>query len=164
DPTTPGWGSTPGARRIPLDSMPVPRIPVVPIGWSHAAELLEGVKGAAIPQGWQGGMPFRYHIGPGPVRARLVVENDTATNAYKTTWNTLATVRGSEFPGEILVIGAQRDAWGSGSADNVSGTTSVIEAARAVGELVKAGHRPRRTLVFATWDAEEWGLIGSTEY
>ncbi|HEX5581768.1 MAG TPA: M20/M25/M40 family metallo-hydrolase, partial [Gemmatimonadaceae bacterium] len=164
DPTTPGWGSVAGARRIPLDSMPVPRIPVVPIGWAHAAELLEGVRGAHIPQSWQGGMPFRYHVGPGPVRARLVVENDTATKAYKTIWNTFGTIRGSEFPDEIVVIGAHRDAWGSGSADNVSGTTSVIEAARAVGELARAGHRPRRTVVFATWDAEEWGLIGSTEY
>ena len=164
DPTTPGWPSTAGARRLSLDSLPVPRIPVVPVGWSHAAELLRGVWGTDVPQSWQGGMPFRYHIGPGLVKARLVVENDTAARAYKTIWNTLSTIRGSEFPDELIVIGAHRDAWGSGSADNVSGTVSVLEAARAVSELVKQGHRPKRTLVFATWDAEEWGIIGSTEH
>jgi len=164
DPSTPDWPSTEGARRLPPDSMSVPRIPVVPIGWSHAAELLRDVRGASVPQRWQGGMPFRYHVGPGPVRARLVVRTDAATNGYKTIWNTLATVRGSEFPDETIVIGAHRDGWGTGAIDNVSGTVSVLEAARAVSGLVKAGHRPKRTLVFATWDAEEWGLIGSTEH
>ena len=164
DPTTPGWPSTAGARRLSLDSLPVPRIPVVPVGWAHAAELLRGIWGTDVPQSWQGGMPFRYHIGPGLVKARLVVETDTATRAYKPIWNTLSTIRGSEFPDEVIVIGAHRDAWGAGSADNVSGTVSVLEAARAVSELVKQGHRPKRTLVFATWDAEEWGIIGSTEY
>lgn len=164
DPSTPGWGSTKGAHRIPVDSMDVPRIPVIPISWGNAAELLRGVRGAPIPNGWQGGMPFRYHIGPGPVRARVLVENDTATNAYKTIWNTYGIVRGSEFPDELVIIGGHRDAWGSGSGDNVSGTVSVIEAARAVAEQVKAGYRPKRTMIFATWDAEEWGLIGSTEY
>ena len=164
DPTTPGWASKPGARRLPLDSLPVPRIPVVPVGWAHAAELLRGVWGTDVPQAWQGGMPFRYHIGPGLVKARLVVESDTATRAYKTIWNTLGTIRGSEFPDELVVIGAHRDAWNAGAADNVSGTVSVLEAARAVSELVKRGERPKRTIVFATWDAEEWGLIGSTEH
>jgi N-acetylated-alpha-linked acidic dipeptidase len=164
DPTTPGWPSTAGARRIPLDSMPVPRIPVVPVGWAHAAELLRGVWGTDIPQSWQGGMPFRYHIGPGLVKARLVVETDTATRAYKTIWNTLGTIRGSEFPDEVVVIGGHRDAWNAGAADNVSGTVSVLEAARAVSELARQGQPPKRTVVFATWDAEEWGLIGSTEH
>ncbi|MHB1224902.1 MAG: M28 family peptidase [Gemmatimonadaceae bacterium] len=164
DPSTPGWGSTEGARRLPVDSMNVPRIPVVPISWGNAAELLRGVRGADIPNGWQGAMPFRYHIGPGPVRARVVVENDTATNAMKTIWNTYGIIRGSEFPDEMVIIGAHRDSWNAGSVDNVSGTVSVLEAARAISDQVKAGQRPRRTIVFATWDAEEWGLIGSTEY
>lgn len=164
DPSTPGWGSTKDARRIPVDSMDVPRIPVIPISWGNAAELLRGVRGAPIPNGWQGGMPFRYHVGPGPVKARVLVENDTATNAFKTIWNTYGIVRGTEFPDEMVIIGGHRDAWGSGAGDNVSGTVSVLEAARAVAAQVKAGFRPRRTMVFATWDAEEWGLIGSTEY
>ncbi|HEX5830254.1 MAG TPA: M20/M25/M40 family metallo-hydrolase, partial [Gemmatimonadaceae bacterium] len=164
DPTTPGWPSTKGARRLPLDSLEVPRIPVVPIGYGHAAELLRGLAGRDIPQAWQGGLPFRYHVGPGPVRAHLVVQSDTATRAYKPIWNTLATLRGTDFPDEVIVIGAHRDGWGTGAVDNVSGTVSVLEAARALGELARRGERPRRTIVFATWDAEEWGLIGSSEH
>jgi N-acetylated-alpha-linked acidic dipeptidase len=164
DPSTPGWPSTEGARRLPVDSLDVPRIPVVPIGWANAAELLRDVRGTDIPSGWQGAMPFRYHVGPGPVRARVLVENDTATRAMKTIWDTFGILRGSEFPDQLIVIGAHRDAWGAGAADNVSGTVSVLEAARALSELAKAGQRPKRTIVFATWDAEEWGLIGSTEY
>ena len=162
DPSTPGYPSRPGARRVPADSMGVPRIPVVPLSYANAAELLRGVRGAAIPRGWQGGLPFRYHVGPGPVRARVQVVNDA--QPYKQIWNTFGTVRGSEYPDEIVMVGAHRDGWGAGAADNVSGTVSVLESARAIAEQVKAGRRPRRTIVFATWDAEEWGLVGSSEY
>ena len=162
DPSTPGYPSRAGARRVPDDSLGVPRIPVVPLSYGNAAELLRGVRGAAIPRGWQGGLPFRYHAGPGPVQARVQVVNDTQT--YKQIWNTFGVVRGSEFPDEIVMVGAHRDAWDAGAADNVSGTVSVLESARAIAEQVKAGRRPRRTIVFATWDAEEWGLIGSSEY
>jgi N-acetylated-alpha-linked acidic dipeptidase len=98
------------------------------------------------------------------VQARIAVTTDAATNPYKQIWNTFGTIRGSEFPDEIVIIGGHRDAWGPGAADNVSGTVSVLEAARAISEQVKAGKRPKRTIVFATWDAEEWGLIGSTEF
>jgi N-acetylated-alpha-linked acidic dipeptidase len=164
DPTTPGTPSRPGAKRIPLAESGVPRIPVVPISYGNAAELLRDVRGARIPQAWQGGLPFRYHVGPGPVTARVAVSTDTATAPYKTIWNTFGTIRGSEFPDEMVVVGAHRDAWGPGAGDNVSGTVSVMEAARAIAEVAKRGIRPKRTIVFATWDAEEWGLIGSTEY
>ena len=165
DPGTPGWPSVRGARRLPEQEMAgIARIPVVAIGYGNAAELLRGVRGATIPQAWQGGLPFRYHAGPGPVIARVLVRDDRATAAMKPIWNTLGTVRGSEFPDELVVIGAHRDAWSAGAVDNVSGTASVLEAARAVGEQLRAGRRPKRTIVFATWDAEEWGLIGSTEY
>ncbi|HLV25636.1 MAG TPA: M20/M25/M40 family metallo-hydrolase [Gemmatimonadales bacterium] len=164
DPSTPGWGSVPGARRLPVDSLDIPRIPVLPMSYANAAQLLKGLRGTDIPAGWQGGLPFRYHIGPGPVRARVVVRDDRNETPYKTIWNTLGTIRGTDFPDEVIVIGAHRDAWGPGASDNVSGTVSVLEAARAVGALVEQGMRPRRTLVFGTWDAEEWGIIGSTEY
>jgi len=164
DPSTPNGPSTKGARRTPVSRMDVPRIPVVPIGYANATELLRGLRGASIPQPWQGGLPFRYHAGPGPVRARVAVRTDSAAAAYKTIWDTFGTVRGGELPDEIVMIGAHRDAWGPGAADNVSGTVSVLEAARAVAEQVRAGNRPKRTVVFATWDAEEWGLVGSTEY
>jgi N-acetylated-alpha-linked acidic dipeptidase len=164
DPSTPGYPSTVNAKRIPVSQMEVPHIPVLPISYGNAAELLRGLWGKSIPQPWQGGLPFRYHVGPGPVQARMAVTTDATTNPYKEIWDTFGIVRGSEFPDEIVMIGGHRDAWGPGAADNVSGTVSVLEAARAIAEQVKAGKRPKRTIVFATWDAEEWGLIGSTEY
>ena len=164
DPSTPGYPSISGAKRIAVGAMDVPRIPVLPISYGNAAELLRGLAGKSIPQSWQGGLPFRYHVGPGPVQARMAVETDAATNPYKQIWDTFGTIRGSVFPDEIVIIGGHRDAWGPGAADNVSGTVSVLEAARAIAEQVKAGNRPKRTIVFATWDAEEWGLIGSTEF
>ena len=164
DPSTPGYPSTVNAKRIPLSQMDLPHIPVLPISYGNATELLHGLTGKSIPQPWQGGLPFRYHVGPGPVQARMAVTTDAPTNPYKEIWDTFGIVRGSEFPDEIVMIGGHRDAWGPGAADNVSGTVSVLEAARAIAEQVKAGKRPKRTIVFATWDAEEWGLIGSTEY
>jgi len=164
DPSTPGYPSTRNAKRIAVADMDVPHIPVVPVSYGNASELLRGLTGNSIPQSWQGALPFRYHVGPGPVQARVAVATDVATNPYKQIWNTLGTIRGSEFSDEIVIIGAHRDAWGPGAADNVSGTVSVLEAARAISEQVKAGKRPKRTIVFATWDAEEWGLIGSTEF
>ena len=164
DPSTPGYPSTANAKRIALGEMDVPHIPVLPISYGNAAELLRGLAGKSIPQPWQGGLPFRYHVGPGPVQARIAVTTDAATNPYKQIWDTFGTIRGSVFPDEIVIIGGHRDAWGPGAADNVSGTVSVLEAARAIAEQVKAGKRPKRTIVFATWDAEEWGLLGSTEF
>ncbi len=164
DPSTPGYPSTANAKRITLGEMDVPHIPVLPVSYGNAAELLRGLAGKSIPQPWQGGLPFRYHVGPGPVQARIAVTTDAATNPYKQIWDTFGTIRGSVFPDEIVIIGGHRDAWGPGAADNVSGTVSVLEAARAIAEQVKVGKRPKRTIVFATWDAEEWGLLGSTEF
>ncbi|HEX7940467.1 MAG TPA: M28 family peptidase, partial [Gemmatimonadaceae bacterium] len=164
DPSTPGYPSRPGVKRIAASAMDVSRIPVVPMSYGNAAALLRGLRGSQVPQAWQGGLPFRYHAGPGPVAAHLIVRSDTATAAIKRIWDTFGIVRGSEHPDEIIMIGGHRDAWGPGAADNVSGTVSVLEAAQAVAEEVKAGHRPKRTIIFATWDAEEWGLLGSTEY
>src|SRR4051812_5647626 len=164
DPSTPGYPSTVGAKRIPVSQMEVPRIPVLPISYGNAAELLRGLSGNSIPQPWQGGLGFRYHVGPGPVQARMAVTNDAGTSPYKEIWDTFGVIRGSDYPDEIVMIGGHRDAWGPGAADNVSGTVSVLEAARTIADQVKQGKRPKRTIVFATWDAEEWGLLGSTEY
>ncbi|HEX3533813.1 MAG TPA: M20/M25/M40 family metallo-hydrolase [Gemmatimonadaceae bacterium] len=164
DPSTPGYPSIPNARRIPVADMDVPHIPVLPISYGNAAELLRGLGGKSIPQSWQGGLSFRYHVGPGPVQARIAVTTDVTTNPYKQIWDTFGTIRGAEFPDEIVLVGGHRDAWGPGAADNVSGTVSVLEAARTIAEQVKAGRRPKRTIIFATWDAEEWGLLGSTEF
>ncbi|MDQ6871286.1 MAG: M20/M25/M40 family metallo-hydrolase [Gemmatimonadota bacterium] len=164
DPSTPGYPSTTNARRIPVAQMDIPHIPVLPVSYGNAAELLRGLRGNSIPQPWQGGLSFRYHVGPGPVQARIAVMTDATTNPYKQIWDTFGTIRGAEFPDEIVLVGGHRDAWGPGAADNVSGTVSVLEAARTIAEQVKAGRRPKRTIIFATWDAEEWGLLGSTEF
>src|SRR5690348_15573856 len=165
DPSTPSYPSTAGAKRIAENAMEIPHIPVVPMSYGNAAELLRGLRGTALTQqSWQGGLPFRYHIGAGPVKARVVVHDDRATRALKPIYDTFGIIRGSELPDELVIVGGHRDAWGPGTADNVSGTVSILEAARAVAEQVKNGMRPKRTIVFATWDAEEWGLIGSVEY
>lgn len=164
DPSTPGYPSVEGAIRVAPDKMSVPRIPVVPMSYGNASQLLAGIAGHQIPGGWQGGLPFRYHIGPGPVVARLQVKTDVATRPFKKIWDTFGVIRGTEFPDELVIIGGHRDAWGPGAVDNISGTTSVLEAARIIAAEAKAGHPPRRTIIFATWDAEEWGLVGSTEF
>ncbi len=164
DPSTPGYASVAGAQRVPPERMNVPHIPVIPMSYGNASQLLAGVAGHDIPQAWQGGLPFRYHVGPGPIVARIQVQTDVATQPFKKIWDTFGMIRGTEFPDELVIIGAHRDAWGPGAADNISGTTSVLEAARIISAEARAGHPPRRTIVFATWDAEEWGLVGSTEF
>jgi len=164
DPSTPGWASVEGARRASEDSFPIPHIPIIPMGYGNARRLLEPLAGASVPQTWQGALPFRYHVGPGPVRARLKVKTERGTQAYHKIWNTVGIIRGERWPDEWVVVGGHRDAWGPGARDNVSGTVSVLEAARAFATLAQGGLRPARTLLFMTWDAEEWGLIGSTEW
>ncbi|HUF12362.1 MAG TPA: M20/M25/M40 family metallo-hydrolase [Longimicrobiales bacterium] len=166
DPSTPHGPSVAGAQRLHPDSVPgLPRIPVVPLSWSAAQPILAAIAGAALPsQDWQGALPFRYHVGPGPARVRVHVSDDRARAPFKPIWNTIAWLPGAERPDEWIVIGAHRDAWGAGAFDNVSGTASVLGAAHALAALAAGGDRPRRTVVFATWDAEEWGLVGSTEW
>lgn len=164
DPSTPGWPSTADARRVPLDSMSVPRIPVVPLSYQNAMQLLGALTTGVVPQPWQGGLPVRYHTGRGEVKVRVGLWREEGERAMKPIINTFGTLRGSEFPDELVLIGGHRDSWGPGAADNASGTATVLEVARAFAAAAKAGHSPRRTLVFATWDAEEWGLIGSTEW
>jgi N-acetylated-alpha-linked acidic dipeptidase len=164
DPSTPGYGSTAGVPRLSADHMEISHIPVVPISYGNASELLKYIDGPGVPRGWQGGLPFHYHVGPGAVTARVAVTDDRATKPLKPIYDTFGVVRGSEFPNELVIVGGHRDAWGPGAADNVSGTVSVLEAARSVAAELKKGMRPKRTIIFATWDAEEWGLLGSTEF
>ncbi len=162
DPTAPGRVSRPGVARIPpAESPALPRIPSLPLAAAEAAELLRDLRGPEVPQEWQGALPWRYHVGPGPVEVRLRVAHD---GALRTIVNTFGRFPGRTDPDEWIVIGGHRDAWCCGAVDNVSGVASVLEAARVCAELARAGQPPRRSLVFATWDAEEWGLIGSTEW
>ena len=164
DPLTPGYASKPGAPRLTPDQTSLSKVPVVPISAANAQALLTHVRGTDIPRNWQGGMALRYHVGPGPLRVRVEVTTDAATAGTKHIYNTLGYLRGSQYPNEYVYIGAHRDAWGPGAADNISGTVSVLEAAQALAAMAKRGDRPKRTIVFATWDAEEWGLVGSTEH
>jgi N-acetylated-alpha-linked acidic dipeptidase len=165
DPSTPGWPSTGDARRVAEDAMELARIPVVPIGYRNAAMVLEPLGGADIPQSWQGGLPFRYHAGgDSSVMLRVAVWPERGDRAYKTIVNTFATLRGSDFPDEVVIAGGHRDAWGAGAVDNVTGIVSLLDAARAIGGAARNGARLRRTVVLATWDAEEWGLVGSIEW
>jgi N-acetylated-alpha-linked acidic dipeptidase len=169
DPTTPGWPSTDGAERIePADSPhELPRIPVVPVSSDVAGEILSRLGGTRLPDGeWQGALPFRYHLGPGPATVRLSVADDRngPAGGFREVSNVIARIEGSEWPDEWVIVGGHIDAWGPGANDNVSGTSSVFAAAEALRALADAGLGPRRTVVFAGWDAEEWGLIGSTEW
>ena len=164
DPLTPGYAAKPGAPRIKVDESELPKIPVVPISALNAQKLMQDLRGTDIPANWQGGMSLRYHVGPGPARAKVEVTTDEATAGTKKIWDTFGIIRGSEFPDEYVYIGGHRDGWGPGAADNVSGIVSILESAQSIADLLKKGWMPRRTIVFATWDAEEWGLVGSTEY
>ena len=164
DPTTPGYPSLPGAPRRAEDSLRIPRIAVLPMSAGNARRLLLALRGPSVPQDWQGALPFRYHVGPGPVRVRLKVKTERGPRAMHEIANTFAAVRGARWPDEWIVVGGHLDAWTPGAEDNISGCATVLQAARAFAELARAGIRPARTVIFATWDAEEWGLIGSTEW
>ena len=163
DPETPGFASTPD---LP-DTMRVspegnqPHIISIPISYHDAAPILQALSGPGAPTDWQGGLPFRYHLGPGGVRVHLVSQQDYKRRMI---WDVIGTIPGSELPGEQVIVGNHRDAWVYGAADPVSGTAAMLEAIHGVGELLRNGWRPRRTLIFCSWDGEEEGLIGSTEW
>ncbi len=165
DPTTPGVASTnnlPESKRVPPgESSQLPRIPVTPLSYQDTRAILEHLSGPAVPQEWQGAGPFTYHSGPGPVRVRIHLKQDYQ---YRTIWDVVGRVRGTDFPEEWVVGGNHRDAWVFGAVDPNSGTAAMLETVHGLGELLKAGWRPKRSLVFGSWDAEEEGLIGSTEW
>src|SRR5690242_19242315 len=161
DPLTPGWASVPGAKRIPLEeAVSVPKIMALPLSWKDAKPLLENMNGPVAPEAWQGGLPIRYRLG-GNVRVHLKIDMDNSIKPY---YVVEARVRGAEFPDELVVLGNHRDAWVFGGVDPSSGTASMMEMTRALGQLLKQGVRPKRTLVICSWDGEEVGLTGSTEW
>lgn len=162
DPTTPDGPSLEGAPRITYEEADnVPRIPVLPLSHADARHFLEAVSGPVAPREWQGGLPFTYHLGPGPARARLQVE---MTHEVKPVWIVVAKIKGTEQPNQVVILGNHRDAWTYGGVDPNSGTASMLEVARGLGELLAEGWRPRRSLWLCSWDAEEQGLLGSTEW
>ena len=162
DPLTPGYGSTKDAKRPPFkEARTLMKIPVLPISYADAQPLLRALGGPAAPSTWRGALPLAYHIGPGPARVRLQLQFDwKLAPAY----NVIATLKGSELPDQWIIRGNHHDAWVNGATDPVSGLVAVMEEARAMSVLVKAGWKPKRTLVFAAWDGEEQALLGSTEW
>ncbi len=182
DPSTPGTPSVKGANRLPIDpanGFPTTNvedwekqtglkrdeyfatIPSLPISYEAARPILEALGGPSVPDGWQGGLPLTYHVGPGPVEVHFTVGMDYQ---IRTIWNVIATLKGQAEPDRWVMIGNHRDAWVHGAVDPSSGTAATLEACRALGEAVKNGWKPRRSIVYASWDAEEYGLVGSTEW
>jgi N-acetylated-alpha-linked acidic dipeptidase len=139
----------------------MPKIPTTPISYADAWPLLAHLAGPESPRDWQGALPFTYHVGPGPVKVKVHLKQDFQ---YRTIWDVIGRVKGSEAPEEWVVSGNHRDAWVYGAVDPNSGTAAMLESVHGIGELLKSGWKPKRTLVFGSWDAEEEGLIGSTEW
>ncbi len=161
DPTTPGWASVPGAKRIaPAEARSLPKIPGLPLSWRDARPLLERMNGAEVPVEWRGALPITYRF-TGAVTVHVHVDMDTSIKPYTVVE---ARIRGSELPDEWVLVGNHRDAWVFGGVDPVSGTASMLELTQSVGELKRQGMRPRRTIVVCSWDGEEYGLTGSTEW
>ncbi|HKV64259.1 MAG TPA: M28 family metallopeptidase [Candidatus Acidoferrum sp.] len=161
DPTTPGWASVPGAKHItPEEARSLPKIPALPISWRDAKPLLENMNGPEAPKDWQGALPFTYRF-TGAVKAHVKIDLDTSMQPYTVVE---ARIRGSELPDEWVLLGNHRDAWVYGGVDPSSGTASMMELTRSLGELKLRGIRPRRTVVVCSWDGEEYALTGSTEW
>lgn len=162
DVLTPGYGATENAKRIPIeDAESLTKIPVLPISYHDALPLLKALEGPVAPSHWRGALPITYHIGPGPAKVHLKLEFNWE---LKPAYDVIATLKGSTYPDEWVIRGNHHDAWVHGASDPISGMVALMEEARIVGELAKKGHKPKRTLVYCAWDAEEPGLIGSTEW
>jgi N-acetylated-alpha-linked acidic dipeptidase len=165
DPTTPGFASTPDlpdAKRIPLSQASAqPRVLATAISSHDAAPLLQRLQGPGVPRNWQGGLPFTYHVGPGPVRVHLTIQQSYDLH---TIWDVIGKIPGTDANGEFVVAGNHRDAWVYGATDPSSGTAAMLESVHGLGALLKQGWKPRRTIYIGSWDAEEEGLIGSTEW
>jgi len=162
DPLTPGVGATPDAKRLPISAArTILKIPVIPISYADAQPLLAALAGPVAPGDWRGALPITYHIGPGPARVHLAISSDWS---LKPLYDVIAKIPGAESPNVWVVRGNHRDAWVFGASDPLSGHVAMLAEAKAIGALRKSGWKPRRTLVYASWDGEEAGLLGSTEW
>ena len=162
DPLTPGVGAVPGAKRLALkDAKTLLKIPVLPISYADAEPLLAALGGRIAPASWRGGLPIAYHIGPGPAQVHMKVLSDWS---QKPIYDVVAKIRGSEAPDQWIIRGNHHDGWVFGALDPLSGQVALMAEAKAIGKLVKEGWKPRRTLVYDSWDGEEPGLLGSTEW
>jgi N-acetylated-alpha-linked acidic dipeptidase len=162
DPLTPGVGATAGAKRLAIqDAKTILKIPVLPISYAAAEPLLAALGGRVAPAAWRGGLPLTYHVGPGPAKVHLKVASDWS---QKNLYDVIATLRGAQEPDRWIVRGNHHDGWVFGATDPLAGQVALMAEAKAIGKLYKEGWRPRRTLVYASWDGEEAGLLGSTEW
>jgi N-acetylated-alpha-linked acidic dipeptidase len=165
DPTTPGIASVPSlpdSKRIsPQQSAQLPKIPTTPLSYGDAWPILEHLSGPDAPREGQGALPFTYHVGPGPVKVKMHLKQDYQ---FRTIWDVIGRVPGKDSPDEWVVAGNHRDAWVYGAVDPNSGTAAMLEAVHGLGDLLKSGWRPKRSIVFGSWDGEEEGIIGSTEW
>jgi N-acetylated-alpha-linked acidic dipeptidase len=162
DPLTPGIGATADAKRLDIkDAKTITKIPVLPISYADAQPLLEAIKGPTAPQAWRGALPITYRIGPGPAKVHLKI---TSNWDMKPIYDVIAKIQGSTEPDEWVIRGNHHDAWVNGADDPISGQVSLLEEARSMGEMVKAGWKPKRTIIYCAWDGEEPGLLGSTEF
>ncbi|HEY2663304.1 MAG TPA: transferrin receptor-like dimerization domain-containing protein, partial [Candidatus Binataceae bacterium] len=162
DPLTPGVGATPSAKRLPIkEAKSLTKIPVLPISYGDAQPLLAALKGPMAPDEWRGTLPIPYHVGPGPAKVHLKVQFNWD---IKPVYDVIAKIPGSVAPDEWIVRGNHHDAWVNGAEDPVSGQVALLEEARSLSELLKQGWKPRRTIIYASWDGEEPMLLGSTEW
>jgi N-acetylated-alpha-linked acidic dipeptidase len=162
DPLTPGVGATKNAKRLELkDSKVITKIPVLPISYGDAEPLLAAIGGPVAPRAWRGGLGVTYHVGPGPAKVHLKVKSNWD---LKTIYDVIGKIPGTTNADQWIIRGNHHDAWVNGAQDPISGLIAVLEEARGLGELVKQGWKPKRTIIFCAWDAEEPGLIGSTEF
>jgi N-acetylated-alpha-linked acidic dipeptidase len=162
DPLTPGVGATKDAKRLPVSEAPtITKIPVLPLSYGDAQPLLAALGGRVAPLDWRGGLGITYHIGPGPARVHLRIKSDWS---LKPLFDVIARIPGATAPDEWVIRGNHHDAWVNGAEDPLSGQVPLLEEARAYGQLLKQGWRPRRTIIYAAWDGEEPALLGSTEW
>ena len=162
DPLTPGVGASADAQRLPLsEAKTLMKIPVLPLSYADAQPLLAALGGPVAPASWRGALPLTYHIGAGPAKVRLQVQSDWSR---KPIYDVIARIAGSELPEQWVVRGNHHDGWVFGAWDPLSGNSALMAEAKAIGALLKSGWRPRRTLIYASWDGEEPGLLGSTEW
>ena len=162
DPLTPGVGATKDAQRLPLKDVQIfTKIPVMPLSYADAEPLLRAIQGPTGPEEWRGALPFPYRIGPGPAKVHLLIQSSWDITPI---YDVIAKIPGSVDPGEWVIRGNHHDAWVNGAEDQVSGQVSLLEEARAYGELLTQGWRPKRTIILAAWDGEEAGCLGSTEW
>jgi N-acetylated-alpha-linked acidic dipeptidase len=162
DPLTPGVGATKNAKRLKIEeAATITKIPVLPISYADAQPLLAALTGRVAPEGWRGGLGITYHLGPGPAKVHLKVKSNWE---IKPVYDVIGKIQGSTFPDEWVIRGNHHDGWVNGAEDPISGMVAVLEEARALGELVKSGWKPKRTIIYCAWDGEEPGLLGSTEW